>query len=782
MYRSLLLGIVLAGLLGHAGPAQAVSPATWTHEQPQDFLAGELDDLVVSSRGYVQLGRDKKVLHVPGERADAINAIAQAMDGRIYAASGPRGVIFRIDGDDVTEFAELPGGGTIFSLLFTREGDLLAGTGGGAQAVIYRIDGNGQAHVFYKPQNARYVWAMVRGPEGEIYAATGVEGKLFVIDPDGATGKELAQVKPRNLLCLAYGPGGMLYAGTDEDGHIYRINPANGSLYVMYDAPEPEISSIAIDREGNIFAATADAAQARPGRAVGVTPGGRPDSTGIPGIPATQPPDASQKGIHEAAPMNDDDSNGNDDDNNGNDNADDENEIMPPPPPRPQIPPAVAARMGLAVTATRPGQAGNAIYRIDVDGFVTEVFRETVIILDMVEHEGTLFAATGNEGRVYAIRPDREETIVLARFEPNQVASLLRVANGALVCGTANEAQIVRLAPEYAGKGTLTSRPLDAGQIVKWGRIHWGASIPEGTRLTVATRSGNVEDPETNVWDEWSGERDATVHQQIASPGARFLQYRVTFETDRPDRTPSLRRIEMSRIEENRPPRISELRVLSARQAARNANIPPRIKGMLGAALAAQGGAAAAMTGPEHTWVIAWEATDPNDDELEFEVFYREVGAQVWIRIAEELKEPFRAWDTRTVPDGRYEVRVIARDRPSNPPDRALEDSRISDTVLVDNTPPDVTIGAVAVERSGRVTINATMTDALSNIVEASYSVNSDEDWIPLVPLDDIFDSPNEAVSFTIDGLDPGPHRVALRVSDAQGNTRYVTLKVNVER
>ena len=49
------------------------------------------------------------------------------------------------------------------------------------------------------------------------------------------------------------------------------------------------------------------------------------------------------------------------------------------------------------------------------------------------------------------------------------------------------------------------------------------------------------------------------------------------------------------------------------------------------------------------------------------------------------------------------------------------------------------------------------------------------ECWIPLAAADDIFDAASESVSFTIEDLDPGEHRVALRVYDEQGNMRYVT-------
>src|SRR5439155_24151180 len=48
---------------------------------------------------------------------------------------------------------------------------------------------------------------------------------------------------------------------------------------------------------------------------------------------------------------------------------------------------------------------GNAVYRIDRDGFVTEIFRQPVLILSMVEREGQLLLATGSEGQVYQVNP-----------------------------------------------------------------------------------------------------------------------------------------------------------------------------------------------------------------------------------------------------------------------------------------------------------------------------------------------------------------------------------------
>jgi len=758
MYRRSIVKVIVAllGLCGVASQAWAVKAELWTHEQPKEFTSAELKNLVVTSTGEVMLARKSDTLYVTGEEAEVINALARAGDGKIYAATGPKGIIYCIDDDKVTQFATCPDAGTIFSLLFTEDGNLLAGTGGGERAKIYLIDGAGQVTLFYEPTDARYVWAMARGPQGEIYAATGVEGKLFVIDADGSNGKMLADLKPNNLLCLAFGPDGMLYAGTDEDGLVYRINPASGTSYVLYDAKEPEISSIVLDKDGNVFAATAAADAARPGRTIADAPGGRPDhadSKTATSQPAT--------GTNPGGGASESEGNGNDDD--GEDKPGKEEK-----PARPVI--KMPRRLGRAVADTQKAAGGNAIYRIDIDGFVTEVFRETVMILAMAERAGTIYVATGNEGRVYSITPRTEKVVVLAKLESLQVTAILRLPDGDLILGTANEAKLLQMSNDYAGEGTLVSKPLDAKQIVKWGRIKWEAKVPEGTKLSVATRSGNVEDTESDAWEVWSGEMDATAAQQVSSAGARFLQYRLTFETTVPDASPTLQKISIARIEENRPPNISALQVVSVSQAAKDPKCPPKVKGLAG-----RFGGKSKTPPPDYAWIIHWEAKDPNKDDLEYKVFYRALGNARWIRMAKELKDPFHIWDTRTVPDGKYEVRVVARDNKTNPAGLDLSTARISDSMTIDNTAPQVTIGAVAVEGKDRLTVNASITDAATPIEEASYTVDSSDEWIPLAALDDIFDSLTELVSFTIDDLEPGEHLIALRVIDRQGNTRYVT-------
>lgn len=735
--------VVTVGIWATA--ALAVKPAMWTHEQPKDFLTGKLEDVVVNSLGEITLGRQTKTLLDAGDDAEVINALARAADGKVYAATGPEGVIYQIDGDKVTKFATLPDGGTALSLLFTRDGLLLAGTGGGEQAKIFIINGQGKVKPFYEPKGAKYVWALARGTKGEIYAATGVDGQLFRIEPDGKEGKVLADVKPKNILCLAFGPDGLLYGGTDEDGLIYRFNTENGKTFVMYDAKEAEISSIVVDEDGNIFAATAAADRARPGRLVADKPGGKPEEAEAADkgkSSGTKPADAKPGAGKPAASK-----------------------------------PAGGAKKPAGAGGAEPvGGEGNAVYRIDTNGMVTEVFREPVIVFGLAEDEGGLYVSTGNEGRIYALNPATEEKVVLAKIESNQATTVLRMPSGDLLVGTANPAKLVRISPRSAEKGTLTSKPLDAGQIVKWGRVQWNATVPTGTKLTIATRSSNVEDDESESWDDWSEPFDATAAQQISSAGARFLQYRLTFETTVPDATPMLRSLEIARIEENRAPRVPAMAVLPAREEAEKPGSNPKVKMIVAAGNA---GGEQGTKGPDHFWVIKWLAQDPNSDDMQFEVFYREAGAGRWIRLEKDLKEPLKIWDTRTVPDGKYEAKVVASDAPANPPSAALTAARVSDPFVIDNTAPEARIERAEV--SGKsVTVHVTATDALTPIAGGEYSVDSSEDWFDLAADDDIFDSLSEAATFTINDLTPGEHRIAVRMTDRHSNTVYVTQTVTV--
>jgi len=70
---------------------------------------------------------------------------------------------------------------------------------------------------------------------------------------------------------------------------------------------------------------------------------------------------------------------------------------------------------------------------------------------------------------------------------------------------------------------------LDGTTISSWGRMEFDATLPAGTTLQVQTRSGNSFEP-NRLWSDWSPPIQKT-DEQILSPKARYLQFKVLFRT-----------------------------------------------------------------------------------------------------------------------------------------------------------------------------------------------------------------------------------------------------------
>ncbi len=64
---------------------------------------------------------------------------------------------------------------------------------------------------------------------------------------------------------------------------------------------------------------------------------------------------------------------------------------------------------------------------------------------------------------------------------------------------------------------------------------------------------------------------------------------------------------------------------------------------------------------------LIWKADDENDDDLVYDVLYRREGETSWKTLRKATPDTILVWDTTTVPNGTYFVRVIASDAPSNP-------------------------------------------------------------------------------------------------------------------
>ena len=818
--------IALGGLLllWSTVSAVAIQPQRWTHSTEADFAAGETEGLVITNLGDLKVATTVEALADMPEDITVIYDVIE-MNGVAMVAAGPEARLLAVKADQVTELIRFEGY-QLFSMLPIPGTSQITLALSGETSKLTQVNVEADAASIVREielPEVRYIWDMTtRNDRRELVLATGVDGKVLSLDDTG-TPTELLDTAQANVLCLAPGPAGSVYAGTDTDGLIYRID-ADGSVYVVYDADEPEIGALLMARDGMLYAGTADAEQAKPGRLEEAAEDetGRPEPealtaaegdadttpTDLTEEPAPQPLDApDEAAARDAAPEAEDQSGQANDANTSSDTeaelpGDHIDEAGPPSPEqydalREEIRKRLlAARKSGALAAGKSAQgaarttrtaraasgsdkSGNAVYRIDPRGFVSEVFRESVMVLKLVEQaDGGLLVGTGNEGQLYRVDVATGETSVINDLESQQLLAVSESQEGAILVGGANPAGLHKLTPETAESGGYTSDILDAGQISLWGTFLVTAEFPQGGRIQNETRSGNVADPEIAAWSSWEPADsvdvpantvlDHPLEAKIKSPPARYLQYRLTLAKGRAGddigggasapASPIVTKVELAYVTPNLQPALTSL----------NATYPD-------------------FPGVDEpaspTMSISWEATDDNGDRLLYNLDYKPAAAatdQAWLGLAEDLTDTSFEWDTRKVPDGRYRLRVTADDRLDNPGDMALTAGRLADPVLVDNTPPMLEESMVQQSSDPGVEpasakFSGIAADRFSPIHSVAYSLDGAEEYTPVLPDDLIYDSTNEAWSATLRGLSFGSHAVTVRVIDVRGNASYTS-------
>ena len=162
---------------------------------------------------------------------------------------------------------------------------------------------------------------------------------------------------------------------------------------------------------------------------------------------------------------------------------------------------------------------------------------------------------------------------------------------------------------------------------------------------------------------------------------------------------------------------------------------------------------------------MSWRAEDSDGDRLDYALQYRREGEATWRTLRTDLSNEIFVWDTTTVADGRYVVRVQASDKSENIGDRALAGERESDPIEIDNTPP-VIASEPASGGPPRVTVR--VTDARSPIQRLEYSIGGGQ-WQTVYPADGLADSPTERFELTLPaGTDV--RQVVLRATDRLQN------------
>jgi hypothetical protein len=692
---------------------QASEPLIWSVNSRADVLKGDANGVSINDTGTITLA--PKLNEIFKTEQSYVWSSAVDAAGNFYLGTGADGKLFKVGasgkGSLLYDSNEL----NVSAIALGRSGEIFAGTS--PDGKVYRVEASGKADVYFDPKE-KYIWSLAVMSDGSLAVGTGESGKIYRVKTAGATPEAslLFDTSETHIISLATDKQGNLYAGSDSNGLVLKFG-ADGKPFALLDSPLREIHELAVGPDGSVYAlALGESASApKPADAAPAASAASPNAT---------------VSVEKANPAN------------------------PEPP----------AKSRYDLTGAK-----SAVYRILPDGGSDIIWTSTTItgfsIYAHLTGNGVLLG-TSDKGRIYTITNDGRETLVL-QSDAGQI-STIRTTGQALFATSSNQGKFFRFGGETQSEGNYESAVLDAKASASWGRIWWRSS----GNVTIQTRSGNTEKPD-ETWSAWSVGQTDQKGAQVASPKAKYLQWRAVLKSS--GVPASVSEVNVAFLARNIAPEVLSIQVLPANiglAANPPMQIDPNIE--LSGLDPVAFGIPNAPVPPRRVYqrgatAVQWNAEDRNGDKLLYDVYYREIGDAGFKLLRDNLSDNFYTIDGLSLADGRYIFRIVAKDSLSNPLPVALTGERLSDPVDIDNSAPVVSAGAPPSLNGDKARVVFDAIDAASYITRAEYSVNGGE-WRAVYADDGISDSAKERYSFDIAVPAAGEYSVTLRAFDVNGN------------
>lgn len=703
--------------------ASAATARIWVTETASDFAAGVAHGVSGVPSGGLELSR--RAERIGGLTEATLFCAAEGSSGVAFFGTGDEGKVYRQDkGQPAKLLATLPEK-EVTALFIGADGILYAGTS--PRGKVYRIE-DGKPRVYFDP-GAQYIWALASGRAGSLFVATGFPGKIFRVTAAGQ-GVPYYDSQDEHVRCLAFDAQNRLWAGTSGKGLLLRFD-SEGKATTVYDSDKTEISALAVGSGGRVWAAA-------------VTAKTQPSIEGphalLPGAAPEKKPEAASGS------------------------------------PEPTGSVTVTVSTSLAPPALPPAPKGaesSEVVAIDRDDAASVVWSsndELIYALRRNEEADLLEIATGPKGHLYFLR--QRQAGLAESFEEKRVVAILPD-----VAVSDSPAAAYRLTPSLQGE--FASAVKDTGRVSRFGAFRREANLPPGTVLRFSFRSGNSSLPDA-TWSPWSAPaEEAEPSAAVAAPPARYLQWKALFESPRSGLSPRLHRVECAYQNRNSEPVVESVQAVSTNppEAAAPAGAtaePPETETIFTGLEERPNASSPARARKRGLLTVSWKAVDPEGDELVYDLDFRADGSERWIPLRRRWKSPSFSFDSTLLPDGRYQFRVTASDRPSNPDDPKTG-SKVSEAVLVDNTPPSIEVVKASRETSGAV-INVRVQDASSPLAETEWSVNAGP-WTRAAADDGMTDSPSESYTISLGPENHGAY-LLIRATDAAGNAASKSLTV----
>jgi hypothetical protein len=681
--RSQMLALSLLTLALAVG-VTASGPTFWTVATSGDFLKGRSDGVFVSLDGVVTAG--PSLTNRLQSAPAQVWALAAAPDGTFWVGTGGDGHLLRLRAGEAEQTVFDAAEPNVFAVAVSGT-RVFAATGPDGQVQV--IEENGTSRVFFDPPE-KYIWALAVDREGRLWVGTGTPAVIYRVDANG-TAEPVYRPPAAHVVTLAFDSDGRLLAGTDSPGRLYRLDGPSRP-FVLLDSELPELRAVTVLPDGSLVAAAV----------------GREGDSSSPAETTSVTVTASS-----ATP---------------------------------------AAPGGSSSTA--PASLRSRVFHIAVDGTWETLWESSDLVYDVAPSgDGQVLVATGPEGRLYRLGTDRTVSL-LTGVDAGQITRFVRRPGSADVeaFATANPGRVISIGSERQSPATYISAVRDTKSVAAWGLIRWEST---GT-VMLSTRSGNTATPDDS-WSDWSAPYRQTAGESVQSPVARFIQWRAVLESSG-EGAPRLSAVTLAYLPRNARPTVTQITVHPPGVVFQRpfSNEDGAIAGLddLSAISRRPPGDVTPSTPPpgrrmfqRGLQTIGWKAEDADGDRLVYTLHYRRDGDGTWRELRAGLLDTIFVWDTTTVADGRYIVRLDASDALSNGAGRVLSGQMESEAITIDNTPPVVT---VAVSRNGgAVGLQVEARDAQSAIQKLEYSIAGSA-WQLVSPLDGLSDSPVERYAISL--------------------------------
>jgi hypothetical protein len=729
--------LAIAWAAGTAVVMCAATTATWEMNTYQDFLKGRFQGLSLDHDGRLTVAPKLETVFSSGQ--PTIWSIARAPDGSIYAGTGHRGRVYQITPAGTSNLVWTADQPEIFAVAVDSAGVLYAATS--PDGKVYRIE-KGKATEFFAPQ-AKYIWSLAFAKDGTLFVGAGNPANIYRVDKTGKA-ETYYETGQSHVTALAFDSHGNVLAGTEPNGILYRIS-AKDKAFVLYNANLPEIRSIIPMADGAIYASALGGSVAN--RASPLT-----TSLSSPlSVTVTAP--ATSITVTDS----------------GDSQAD--TEIKPKAnalgaTAQPPVQPAGNA----SPLAEIPGVDKSAIYKINPDDTVETLWtsKEENVYSLAVQPNGSLYFSTDEQGRLYKLGADRKATLMVETDEGE--ATRLLDGPAGLIAATGDMGKLFRLADGAGASGSYESPVHDSGSVARWGRITWRTS--SGGKVELATRTGNSARPD-KTWSDWSEPLTKAQASLIHSPNARYIQWRASL--DGPGA--AIENVSIAYLPQNNPPVIRSISItMQPNSGAALKSAASSTSAAYSITVTDTGESSTPAGTPTQTLShgsgsqvqITWQADDPDGDRLLYSLYFRGEDEKEWKLLRANIPENSLLLDGDVLADGRYYFRVIASDQPSNAASVARADELVSSPVLIDNTPPVVSLSAPR-RNNDHVEVDADVVDQTSPLRRCEYSLDAGP-WTPVEAADGVTDGPREQFHIAIDRLRAGEHLLVVRAYDTANN------------